>query len=99
MPSDAVRSITGSILTHQARRSLRVFQRAQDLHGADVQAGAVGPRPYSSLSALERAEYLARAEAQIAAPPQFEPRDETICRDQVTREERQRAVTVGGAHV
>lgn len=93
----AVRSIAASILTTQARRSLRVCKRAQDLHRADVLAGVVEPRAWSAISNVARAEYRLRAEAEITAPPAFPRRDATVGRDQVTRRARARVLRFGGA--
>lgn len=92
-------SVRASILTHQARRSLRVFDRAKALHQADIRAGVVDACSWDAVSATRRAEYRLLAEAEIAAPPQFPRRDETVGRDQITRRDRARVLQFGGPSV
>lgn len=92
----AVRAIRASILTHQMRRSLRVWGLANAQFAADRAAGFAPVTTFDQLAAHEREAYLAAAEGEIASPPPIPRRDRTIGRDQVTRRERARLLAFGG---
>lgn len=98
--SAPVRSIRSSVLTTQARRSLRAWDRAKALCAADQAVGLAPAGPFDRLSPHERAPYLAQAEGELAsAVPQFPRRDETVGRDQVHREHRAAVLGFGGSRV
>lgn len=71
-----VRSIRHSILTVQALRSLRALDIAKTKHTAAVACGLARCVPFRKLRHDERELYLAEAEGELAAPPQFPVPDE-----------------------